>query len=184
MSDKNWLNLDAKRIFLYRVIDYTYLSTTEEISTFSYISHQSEALWPESINNLIPQHTVNHTGYTPPGQKQKVAFKKKGLALIFCRTAFSFDYGTQLLWQCFHNLSNVPGFLSILCYNNISPRFCVDGKLCYWPSSQHIPKILKGVQVSSSQNHSFPIMSPINPCVIILENAHNIREQNIHWWNN
>lgn len=53
----------------------------------------------------------------------------------------------------------------------------------HWPPSQHIPKILNGVQVSSSQNHSFPIMSPMNPCVIILEDACNIRELNIHLWN-
>lgn len=77
MSDKNWLNLDAKRIFLYRVIDYSCLSSAKEISTFSYISHQSEPLWPESINNLTPQHTVNHTCCTPPGQKQEVAIKKR-----------------------------------------------------------------------------------------------------------
>lgn len=184
MSDKNWLNLDAKRIFLSRVIDYTCLSTTEEISTFSYISHQSEPLWPESINNLIPQHTVNYTFYTPPGQKQKVAIKKKVMLSYFAELPLALIMAYSCCGSASISFDNVPGFMSIECYINISPRFCTDGESYHWPPSQHIPKFLNGIQVSSSQNHSFPILSPMNPCVIILEDARNIREQNIHWWNN
>lgn len=124
-------------------------------------------------------YSKSHQLYTA-WTKTKSCHKKKGHALIFCWTAFSFDYGTLLLWPL------VSATSQDLCPFSVILIFHQDFVLMesyHWPPSQHIPKILNGVQVSSSQNHSFTIMSPMNPCVIILEDACNIRELNIHLWN-
>ena len=49
----------------------------------------------ESMN--MKTSCFQHIGKTPP-------VKKKSCTIIFCWTAFCFDYGAHLLWRCFDNL--------------------------------------------------------------------------------
>ena len=128
--------------------------------------------------------------FTLPGQKKKRRHPKKGAHTVtFHWTAFSFDYGTHLLW---HSISfcNVTRFISVQGCIHSSPRSCVDDgrvgplRKAFSSTSQRFSMgLISGLCGVTVHEWKWCLMLPepffhlMNPGIVILEYARAIREE-------
>ena len=118
-------------------------------------------------------HLLICTLYTAWPKKNVATKKKRSHTLIFCWTAFSFDYSTHSLWHCFDKLLQCHKIYFHPVLHQFSPGSCIDDgrvrplRKAFSSTSQSFSMGLRsglcGDQsmcendVSCSLNHSFTV---------------------------
>ena len=100
------------------------------------------------------------------------------------KTAFCFDYGAHLLWNCFDNLMQCHNIYSMSSIH-FWPRFCIDdrGVEPFRRSLPLTPNTFNGVKVRTLEAKSCVKITPQAPMIlgiVVLEYARATRDEKTH----